>query len=96
MSFDLEGISILSRLTLWACRGMMNARMRLVLREKVFMITDEELWAARAVSCPPLFGRCRHEGYPALSAEQETQETLATEPPERSDKKQKPAQEPAA
>jgi hypothetical protein len=35
------------RLTLRAYREMINATMQRVLREKVLMITDEELWAAR-------------------------------------------------
>jgi hypothetical protein len=76
---------------------MINATMQRVLREKVFMISDEELWAARKARARrwARAGGTLH-GYPSLSTEQETQETLDAEPPERNDKKQKPAPEPAA
>jgi hypothetical protein len=57
-------------------------------------MTDDELWAARKERARrwAKAGGGLH-GYPALSAEQETEATLAAESPERHEKKAKPQAE---
>jgi hypothetical protein len=58
------------------------------------MTDDSDLWALRKARARrwAKAGGGLH-GYPALSAEQETEATLAAEPPERHEKKPKPQAE---
>jgi hypothetical protein len=56
-------------------------------------MTSDDLWAARRERARRWIAGGNHNlhGYPALPAEEETEETLATEPPERGgEKKAKP------
>ena len=56
------------------------------------MIPDDSLfWAARRRHARRHFQAGNHDlcGYPALLAEEETEETLAAEPPERGGEKQR-------
>jgi len=52
-------------------------------------MTDEELWAARKARARRWAQAGERHGYPALAAEQETDETLAAEPPKKDERKAK-------
>jgi hypothetical protein len=52
-------------------------------------MTNEELWAARKERARRWLTAGAMRGYPALSAEDETEATLAAEPPEPKEKKSK-------
>jgi len=59
-------------------------------------MTPDELWAARKARARRwLQAGADLRGYPTLAAEEETEETLAAEPPARAEKKPKVPELPA-